>query len=242
MKRHVINLLSSLFYILGVVGFLLLILWIGDLHPLISFERAATLSVPSAIANNISLIVIFGLQHCVMAQRKNKPWSTRLLPEPLEQSANVMVLGLICVLVTFSWEAVEGVLWNVPATHLAHELLRSLYFLGVVVLFLSMLFIIQFQYFNRQNDNPYKGKRWQDYKGQKKTFYSIISRSPCFGFVLLVWATPFMSYTHLLLAVCFTLYILFGAFNEQTYQNEIGGKTVDELGSNVPKVFPFIGL
>ena len=49
----------------------------------------------SALAINVALLVLFGIQHTVMARPGFKKWWTSFVPEPIERSTYLLVTFLV---------------------------------------------------------------------------------------------------------------------------------------------------
>ena len=60
---------------------------------------------PGASAAWLGLLLLFGVQHSVMARRPFKQWLTRWIPEPAERSTFVFATCLVLLLLFWQWRA-----------------------------------------------------------------------------------------------------------------------------------------
>src|SRR5690606_29395640 len=58
---------------------------------------------PLALAVNVGLILLFGLQHSVMARPTFKRWWTRFVPKPIERATYVMATNLCLIALYVLW-------------------------------------------------------------------------------------------------------------------------------------------
>ena len=200
-------------------------------------------SAPIAIAAtiDIALIVLFGLQHSAMARPAFKARWTRIVPPPLERSIYCLASALCLIALFVFWHPIEGTVWSVEAPA-ARTALSALFLLGWGVLFVATHLINHWELFGM-------AQAWRHYRGadspvqQFRTplFYRWVRHPIYSGFLLAFWATPEMSYGHLLLAVGFTAYIFIGiAYEERDLVGHFG-ETYITYRRRVGAVFPGVG-
>jgi protein-S-isoprenylcysteine O-methyltransferase Ste14 len=75
---------------------------------------------------NLSWLLLFAVQHSVMARESFKrPW-TRFVPPPLERSLYAALSGLLLLLLPFCWQAIPGApLWDLPVGFVVLPLLAG---------------------------------------------------------------------------------------------------------------------
>ena len=67
------------------------------------------------IAVNVALLVLFAVQHAIMARRGFKRAWTKIVPQAIERST-FMLATCACLALTFTfWRPLPGVLWDVQA-------------------------------------------------------------------------------------------------------------------------------
>ena len=82
-------------YATFLAAFLYLIGFMGNLLVPKSIDSGVEGSLGSALAVNFVLILVFGLQHVVMARPGFKEWWTQFVPEPIERSTYVLITNVI---------------------------------------------------------------------------------------------------------------------------------------------------
>ena len=86
-----------------------------------------------AVVVNVLLIVLFGLQHSVMARPAFKRRWTQWVPQPIERSTYVLFSCLALAVLLWQWRGVDVVLWDVQ-----HPVGRGLLWTLFVVGWLSI--------------------------------------------------------------------------------------------------------
>ena len=190
---------------------------------------------------DLALIALFGVQHSVMARPGFKAWWTRIVPPPIERSvyclAAAAVLGVLFVL----WHPIAGTVWDItnPAARTA---LWALFGMGWVIVFISTWLISHFELFGlSQVWRNWRGSEAPAVKLTTPAFYRLVRHPIYSGFLLAFWATPTMSYGHLLLAAAMTVYVLIAiGHEERDLIGEFGDDYV-EYGKRVGMLVPGIG-
>jgi methanethiol S-methyltransferase len=194
-----------------------------------------------AVLVNLALIALFGLQHSVMARPGFKARWTKVVPEPLERSVFCLASALALVALFAFWHPIAGTVWSVQ-NEAARIAIWVLFFAGWGILFVATHLINHWELFGL-------AQAWRHFRGTEgaaptfKTplFYRWVRHPIYTGFLLAFWATPEMSYGHLLLAAGFSAYIFIGIAYEE--RDLIGhyGETYAEYRRKVGMVFPGIG-
>src|SRR5262245_39872953 len=78
-----------------------------------SIDTGPSGPVASDLAIDLALLLIFGLQHSVMARPAFKEVWTKLVPQPIERSTYVLVSCLALMLLMWQWRPIGLVIWNV---------------------------------------------------------------------------------------------------------------------------------
>jgi len=211
-------------YTIALIGQIAFILYLTQCEemPRIIF-MSQTLTTSMAVLVNVALVVLWGLQHTVMARGWFKAKITAFIPPVLERSTYVLFSGLVLLLFVLYWQPIDGMLWDVK-----NETLRLLLWSGFVVGWLFSVvatFVINhFELFGLQQvylhllDKP---TPTQDFT--QKLFYKFIRHPIQLGVLLGLWITPVMNYGHLMLSVLMSIYIFIGLyFEEKDLVEEIG--------------------
>ena len=210
--RAVYLLFGVVAYLIFFVTFLYLIAFVGDL-PFVprTVDRggpAGDLGI--ALAVDIGLIALFGLQHSIMARQGFKRAWTRIVPEPIERSVYVLFSSAALILMFLLWRPlpVAGSLWTIGG-RAGMTAMLSLFFLGWLVVLVSTFLINHFELFGlRQVWANSRGHEIPAPVFREPVFYRRIRHPLYAGFILAFWATAHMSWSHALLAAGITAYIL----------------------------------
>ena len=132
-KRSAVLLYGGVSYAIGVAGLLWMILAMGGLAP-VGFSPLRTESIPVALVIDIGLILLFGLQHSVMARAGFKRWLGQVIPAAAERSTYVMMSGACIMLAIAAWQPLPGSLWVVE-NNITKAVLWTLYASGWGYLF-----------------------------------------------------------------------------------------------------------
>ena len=205
--------------IYGIFGFLLfnasLIYFILFISP--TFEAQLMNSgteVPfvQALFINILLIILFGVQHSVMARPLFKDWWTKIVPMPIERSTYVVIASLFMILLCGLWQPLPELVWNVE-NHLAYWVLIGLFGFGWLFSLYATFLINQFDLLGlRQVFLYWRVKPYTPVPFKVVSVYKYIRHPIMSGTIIGLWATPTMSMGHFVLAIGFTVYIFIGKY------------------------------
>lgn len=227
-------------YAVGVTGLVWLIAASLDLVPFtgggLSFATPGT-----ALAFNLSMVLLFGLQHAVMARPAFKERWTRVVPNSIERSTFVLVTGVIVSSMMFFWQPFEGLAWAVQNDALFVGL-RVLGVLGWAYLFAASFAINHFELFGLQ-------QVWRHFTGRpaprvpfvQRLMYRFDRHPIMTGMLVGLWCTPVMTTSHLLLAAALTTYIAIGVTIEERTLVALHGDDYRAYRRAVPALVPLPG-
>jgi methanethiol S-methyltransferase len=208
MKRWLVLLYGAACYGLFLATFLYLAGWIGGFVVPTTLDGAATSPLAASLAINAALILLFALQHSVMARPAFKQWWTKFVPQPIERSTYVLATNAVLALLFWQWRPLGGVIWNVehPAGRAA---LWGLFAIGWLTILVTTFLINHFDLFGLR-------QAWLHFRGRPYTSLPFVTpgpyrfvRHPLYvGWLMAFWATPTMTTAHLLFAAGMTAYIL----------------------------------
>jgi len=216
MARAFTLLFGVLAYLVFFATFLYLIAFVGNC-PVIPWavDRGPEAALIVAVAIDLALIALFGLQHSVMARQGFKRAWTRIVPAPVERSMYVLLASLCLIALFVFWRPIPAIIWSVQNETLAYAL-WALFGLGWLIVLISTFLINHFELFGlRQVWSHAGGHEIPPPVFRTPGFYRFVRHPIYAGFVLAFWATPHMSAGHLLLAVGMTIYILIAIRHEE---------------------------
>src|SRR3990167_7699585 len=216
MGRALIMLVSLACYGAFFVSFLYLVGFAGgfDFMPT-HVDKGPGAAPLTAALINIGLIALFGVQHTVMARKGFKQAWTQVIPQPLERSIFCLATAAVLAILFVNWHPIECTLWSVQGEG-ARMVIWALFWAGWAILFISTWLINHFELFGLQQAWLHlREKEPQPPRMHTPLFYRWIRHPIYTGFVLAFWATPDMTYSHLLFASGFTVYILIGIAHEE---------------------------
>ena len=111
-----------------------------------ALDSAAEGPFITALAINSALLVLFGLQHSIMARPGFKAIWTRIVPEVAERSTYLLFSCLALFVLFWKWQPMGGVIWNVES-HYGRIALYSLYAIGWGIVLLCTFLINHFDLF-----------------------------------------------------------------------------------------------
>ncbi|MEP9360537.1 methanethiol S-methyltransferase [Sphingomonas sp. KR3-1] len=194
-----------------------------------------------ALLVDAGLILLFGLQHSVMARQGFKRGWTRIVPEPIERSTYVLATSAVLALVFWLWRPMPAPIWTVTAP-LGWWLLTGLSALGWAVLLISTYLINHFELFGLQQVwRNLSGKPVAAPRLRRPLFYKLVRHPLYSGFLIAFWATPAMTVGHLFFAAGMTAYVLIAIGYEERDLTGFFGEEYAEYQREVGMVVPGLG-
>jgi protein-S-isoprenylcysteine O-methyltransferase Ste14 len=208
MTRLLLLLYGLLAYLLFFVAILYGIGFVANLVVPKGIDDGVVEPLSTAVAVNVALLLLFAVQHNVMARPWFKEWWTRIIPPSVERSTFVALASLILLLLYWQWRPMPTVVWHVDNTA-GRGLLWVLYFLGWAIVFYSSFLIDHFELFGlTQVWSYFRGREHVSATFSERSLYRWVRHPLMLGFILAFWAAPTMSQGRLLFAVVTTLWIL----------------------------------
>lgn len=194
----------------------------------------------SAVLINSSLLLLFALQHSVMARRSFKERWTRVIPAAIERSSFVLLSSVCLMLLMWQWQPIGGVIWEIEnKTARAFLLIGNL--TGWAIVFISTFLINHFDLFGlRQVWLYFEGKPYTALPFRLPGFYRLVRHPLYLGFLIAFWSTPVMTVAHLLFAVLTTLYILTAIQLEERDLLVHFGEKYRDYKKWAPMLIPFL--
>jgi protein-S-isoprenylcysteine O-methyltransferase Ste14 len=238
MRRILILTYGAVAYGLFLVTFLYAIGFIVGLGVPKSINDGAIVPVEVAIAIDIALLGLFGLQHSIMARRGFKAWWTKIIPAEIERSTFVLVTCAVLGVIFWQWRPLPESVWSVSSTA-GQIALWTTSTLGWLVVLVSTWIIDHFELFGlRQTWSAFRGKSARKSPFRVSYFYRFVRHPLMFGFLVAFWSTPHMTQGQLLFAVVVTAYILVALRLEERDLVAVHGDDYVEYRRRVPMLIP----
>jgi protein-S-isoprenylcysteine O-methyltransferase Ste14 len=226
-------------YVVFLATFLYAIGFVGNLVVPKSIDTgppAATIT--RALIANLILLSIFAIQHSVMARPAFKKVWTRFVPASIERSTYVLLSSLALILLFWQWRPMTDVLWDVQNAFGRYVLL-ALFFLGWGIVLLSTYLINHFDLFGLRQVYIYSRGEEYHHLGFRTVFlYKVVRHPIMLGFIIAFWATPRMTYGHLLFAAVTTVYILVAIQLEERDSVTFHGQDYLDYRARVSMIVP----
>lgn len=203
----------------------------------VTVDRGPDSPLGAALVIDLALIALFGLQHSVMARQGFKKAWKRIVPEPAERSVYVLAASLVLILLFVFWRPIEGMVWSVAG--IAAYLLWALFALGWLIVLLSTFLINHFELFGLQQAWFHLRQRQAAAPRFRQPLLYKLVRHPLYaGFFLAFWATPRMTYGHLLLALGMSVYMLVAIRYEERDLVGLFGRDYEDYRKRVGMLTP----
>ena len=241
MSRTLTLLFSVVCYAIFFATFLYLIAFVGDL-PVPKTVDAPLTAMPreTKIALDVGLIVLFGLQHSVMARPGFKRAWTRIVPPTAERSVYVLFASAALIILFLFWQPLGRTVWQVAADMAwLSNILWALFWAGFGIVLISTFLINHFELFGLQQAwLNLRGTRAADPELRQPLFYRWVAHPLYAGFFLGFWATPHMTVGHLLLAAGVSIYMLIAIRYEERDLTDLFGEDYRKYRSGVGGLVP----
>jgi protein-S-isoprenylcysteine O-methyltransferase Ste14 len=218
------------------------VLFLADVGVPLIVDRPARRATWLALLVDAALLMVFAIQHTVMARPRFKQWLAAWLPAATERSTYVLASSLALMLLFWQWQSVPAHLWWVNAQPWA-GLVWVLYAIGWVVAVSSTFMIDHLDFLGLRQTYAAgdDGHAYQSPGFSEKWLYAWVRHPMMLGLLIAFWATPRMSVGHLFFALGSTAYILVGIrFEERKLIRELGDTYVD-YARRVPALLPVPG-
>ena len=225
-------------YFLFVLVFLYFIAFVANVIVPRTIDDGPPAPVWQAVLTDIALLMVFALQHSVMARQSFKHWWTGLVPAPVERSTYVLASTLALALLIWQWRPIPHPAWQVMDPFWGN-LLLALALLGWLMVGLSTFLISHFELFGlAQVTRHLLGRQAGPAKLRTPLLYRLVRHPLYLAFLIAFWAAPVMTVGHLLFAIVATLYIGVGTALEERDLLAVFGEEYRRYQARVPSLLP----
>ncbi len=206
--RTVVLVYGAVSYAVFFVTFLYAAGFVGNFLVPRSIDSVPSVHVAAAVAIDVGLLMVFALQHSVMARPAFKRMLTRFLPVAAERSTYVLMSSLALIVLFRFWQPIGGLVWQVDHP-VGQALLHLGFAFGWLTVLVTTFLINHFDLFGlRQVWLFFRDRPYAPLKFVTPGPYRWVRHPLYVGWLFAFWCTPHMTLAHLLFAVLTTAYIL----------------------------------
>ena len=238
LKRLLFFAYGTFAYLIFLATFLYAIAFVGGFVVPTQLDGPSQGSITTALLIDALLLIVFAVQHSVMARRWFKERWTQIIPWAIERSTFVLCASAALLLLFWKWRPIGIEVWTVD-NDLARVALWILFAAGWGTVLVMTFLINHFDLFGlRQVWLLLIGKTYTPVEFRTPLPYRIIRHPLYFGFLLAFWMTPHMTLAHLVFALATTAYIVLAIqFEERDLLSEHGASYA-EYRRRVPMLLP----
>ncbi len=240
MARFAAFVYGAISYLIFFVSFLYLAGFMIGLGVPKNIDDGPEASVGQAIIVNLGLLLLFAVQHSVMARPEFKDWWTRIVPRPIERSTYVLLTSIILVLLFYFWQPIPITIWKFEGA--LGGAFVGLFFIGLSLVLYSTFLIDHFDLFGLRQ--VYLHLRGEDYSQKRfmiPSLYRYVRHPLYIGWMITFWATPWMTVGHLLFATVWTAYIFVAIPLEEKDLGTFLGDDYIRYRATTPMMIPKLG-
>jgi len=211
MKRFGLFIFAVLAYVSFLVTSVYAAAFFGNFFVARTIDGVAGVPLQQALLVNIALLLLFAVQHSGMARQPFKRWLGSFIARSAVRSIYVLMSCLAVIVLMALWQPMGGVVWFVE--NKALQVIITMAYAGGWVLMIWATFLIDhFELFGLR-------QAWCVLRGGTKceepvfgtpAAYRIVRHPIYAGWLIVIWASPIMTVTHLVLAIGMTAYTLMG--------------------------------
>ena len=221
-KRYACLVYGVLCYLLVMATIAYAIAFFGNFYCARTIDSVAVVPLGEALLVNASLLLLFAVQHSGMARPAFKQFMARIIPKAAERATYVLASCIATIAMMALWQPMGGLVWLVEHP-LAATAVRAVYFAGWGIMIIATYLIDHWELFGvRQVVAYFLGQDHVPKPFATPALYRVVRHPIYFGWLLILWASPVMTVTHLVAALGLTLYILVGVrFEERDLTQEL---------------------
>jgi protein-S-isoprenylcysteine O-methyltransferase Ste14 len=203
--------------------------FVAGLDAVPSIDGRTGTHAATAVAVDLCLLLVFAVQHTVMARVAAKQWLTRWLDERAERSTYVLAASACLVLLFSQWRALPESVWHVSA-----EPARvALWTICAAAWGLALASTVPAGHLEFLGVRPEK-----DGGLVVDGLYAWTRHPMMLGLIVAFWVTPDLTVGHVLFAAAATAYVLVGIRFEERDLRRKFGRAYDDYARRVPAVLP----
>ena len=243
MKKLLVLSFGIVNYALGSSALVYLIAFLFNLYVPVSIDSGEPGNWMLAVAVNIGLMTLFGLQHSIMARPGFKRWLSNHIPEAAGRSTFMLCTAIVTLTMCLLWQPIPTVLWQADndANSIIYNTLLTIGLAGWALVFFATFLINHFDLFGlRQVWLYFTGKPYTQLPFKLSSLYKYIRHPIMTGVFIGIWFTPVMTAGHFLFALGMSIYIIIGVYHEEKdLINTFGHRYLNyikETGKFLPRI------
>ncbi len=220
------------------VSFVWLVLFVNDV-PIVSTINSGTARPWAvALAINLGLVLLFGLQHSVMARWSFKQAWTKIIPEPAERPTFVLATVACLIAAYVFWSPMTTEIWRFDGPVAVYTIL-AIQAAGWLILVGATFALNHFHLFGlTQAWSAFRSRAVPELEFRTPWMYRVVRHPIQLGILLGIWAAPVMTVGHCVFATAMTMYMFVGLFFEERDLVRRFGQRYLAYRRDVPKILP----
>jgi protein-S-isoprenylcysteine O-methyltransferase Ste14 len=201
-------------------------------------DGVPTSTLTHALTVDLLLLLAFAVQHSGMARPGFKAWWKRIVPESAERSTYVLFSSLALAAMYVFWEPIGGIVWQSPEG-IARNSIIALYLAGWALLLYTTFLIDHFDLFGlKQVWRRLSNIAYRPPVFRTPSLYNWVRHPLYIGWLVIFWAAPTMTGSHLVFALMTTGYILFAIRLEERDMVSAFGTVYVDYRARTPMLIP----
>lgn len=239
MLRAFVLLYGVVVYVLFLASFVALVAFLAGIAPSWLVAREPVAPWPIALAIDVGLVALFGLQHSVMARPWFKHAIRRVVPPPIERSTYVLATVVVTAILLWNWQPMPAVVWHTEGA--AAVALRALFACGVGLVLVATFLIDHFELFGLAQVFAFaRGREHRPPAFRLNPLHARVRHPLYVGWLITFFATPTMTVGHLVFALASAAYILIAITHEERDLVALHGPVYERYRAAVPKLVPSV--
>jgi methanethiol S-methyltransferase len=203
-----------------------------------SIDSPATKPVGLSVIIDVGLMVLFGLQHSLVARKIWKEKYMAWIPVPMQRSVYALLSVSVLVLLVWQWCPLPAIIWT-ASYPVVRMMVYGVFVMGWSIMLIASYLIDHYELFGIRQVLFYaQEKEMFPQRFKAPVLYQYVRHPMMLGFLLGFWATPDMTMGHLLFASGMTIYILIGVYFEEKDLIRSFGRVYIRYRCLVPKIIP----
>ncbi|MEP9362629.1 isoprenylcysteine carboxylmethyltransferase family protein [Nocardioides sp. CN2-186] len=211
------------------------VLFLADVVVPRTVDGPARTGTAAAVGTDLALLLLFAVQHSLMARPGVKAVLRRWVPTRLERTTYVLATDLCLALLLLLWQPFGGEVWHVegPAAVVLWVLCGAGWLLAVAATYAVDHFEL-----TGLRQAGWLGPRAASDELQVGGMYAVVRHPLMTGLLLAFWATPHLGASHLLFAAGASAYVAIGIHFEERDLRRTFGQAYDDYAARVPALVP----